>query len=47
MKIVKEDNPTIISQKFDMNCEMVLRIRKSEVERLKNKLEKVETVYLK
>lgn len=28
MRIVKEDNPAIISQKFEMDCEMTLRIRK-------------------
>ncbi|MDH6356435.1 YigZ family protein [Parabacteroides sp. PF5-9] len=47
MRIVKEDNPVIVSQQFDMNCEMILRIRKSEAERLKNRLSKVETAYLK
>lgn len=47
MRIVKEDAPTVISQKFDMDCEMTLRIRKGEAERLKNRLAKVETAYLK
>ena len=47
MRIVKEDNPQIISQKFDMDCEMTLRIRKGEAERLRNRLLKVETTYLK
>ena len=47
MRIVKEDNPAIISQKFEMDCEMTLRIRKGEAERLKNRLLKVETAYLK
>ena len=47
MKVIKDDSPAIISQKFDMDCEMTLRIRKSEVERLKSKLLKVETAYLK
>lgn len=32
MRIVKEDNPAIISQKFEMDCEMTLRIRSGEVE---------------
>jgi uncharacterized YigZ family protein len=40
MRIVKEDNPQIVSQKFDMNCELTLRIRKSEAEQLKTKLSK-------
>lgn len=47
MRIVKEDAPTVIAQKFDMDCEMKLRIRKGEAERLKNRLAKVETAYLK
>ncbi|MDH8702565.1 putative YigZ family protein [Dysgonomonadaceae bacterium PH5-43] len=44
MKIIKEDNPQIISQKFEMDCEMILRIRKGEAEKLKSKLEKVESL---
>lgn len=47
MRIVKEDNPLIVSQKFEMDCEMTLRIRKSEANRLKSRLLKVESVYLK
>lgn len=47
MRIVKEDAPAVIAQKFDMDCEMTLRIRKGEAERLKNRLAKVETAYLK
>ncbi|WP_308587777.1 YigZ family protein, partial [uncultured Parabacteroides sp.] len=47
MRIVKEDNPMIVSQKFEMDCEMTLRIRKGEAERLKNRLLKVESAYLK
>ena len=43
MKIVKDLNPSIIYQHFDMNCEMTLRIRSSEVEILRNKLSKVES----
>jgi uncharacterized YigZ family protein len=44
MKIIKEDNPQIISQQFDMDCTMVLRIRKSEADKLKERLLKVESV---
>lgn len=47
MKIVKDLAPTVLSQKFDMDCEMTLRIRKSEAEQLKARLLKVETAYLK
>lgn len=47
MRIVKEDNPQVISQHFEMDCEMTLRIRKGDADRLKNRLLKVETAYLK
>lgn len=47
MRIVKEDGPTIISQYFDMDCEMTLRIRTSELERLKARLTKVESLRFK
>lgn len=47
MRIVKEDGPQIIKQSFEMDCEMTLRIRKGEAERLRNRLLKVETAYLK
>lgn len=47
MRIVKEDNPIVVAQSFEMDCEMTLRIRKGEAERLKNRLLKVETAYLK
>ena len=46
MRIVKEDNPQIVSQTYDMDCEMTLRIRKSEMERLKNRLLKVDSCRL-
>jgi uncharacterized YigZ family protein len=47
MRIVKEEGPEIISQNFQMDCEMTLRIRKGNAERLKSKLSKVETAFLK
>lgn len=47
MRIVKEENPTIISQHFEMDCEMTLRIRRGCAERLRQRLQKVQTAYLK
>lgn len=44
MKVVKENNPQILAQKFDMDCEMTLQIRRSEVEKLKERLSKVESL---
>ena len=46
MKVIKEDNPQIVAQQFDMDCEMTLRIRKGEAEKLKAKLLKVESARL-
>lgn len=47
MRIIKEDNPQIITQTFDMDCEMTLRIRKGEIERLKKRLLKVDSCRIK
>ena len=41
MRIVKDMNPRIISQIYDNTCEIVLSIRKSEADLLRNKLQKV------
>lgn len=44
MKVVKDLEPEIVSQQFDMDCQMTLRIRKGEMGRLKERLEKIETL---
>lgn len=44
MRIVKEESPEIVSQSYDMDCFMRLRIRKSEMPCLRARLEKVETL---
>ncbi|MFA6778750.1 MAG: YigZ family protein [Paludibacteraceae bacterium] len=41
MKIVKEEEPTILDQTFDMNCHITLSIRQRDFEKLKAKLGKV------
>ena len=38
MRVVKDMNPEIVSQTFELECDMTLRIRKSEAERLQNAL---------
>ena len=43
MRIVKEEEPEIIQQSYDMDCSMTLRIRRSMMPRLMARLEKVET----
>lgn len=45
MKIVKDLEPAIIAQQFDMNCAMTLSIRKVQYQLLVDRLEKVETLY--
>lgn len=44
MRIVKEEGPEITGQSYDTDCEMTLRIRRSGMEKLKARLEKVEGV---
>lgn len=44
MRIVKEESPEIVNQSYDMDCFMRLRIRKSEMPRLRARLEKIETL---
>ena len=41
MRIIKDMTPRIISQTYDNTCEIVLSIRKSEADLLRNKLEKL------
>ena len=43
MRIVKEEEPEIIQQSYDMDCSMTLRIRRSMMPCLMARLEKVET----
>lgn len=45
MRIVKEEGPTIVSQIFDMDCEMTLRIRRSLMDNLKKRLSKVDGIH--
>ena len=44
MRIVKEEGPVIVSQEYEQDCGMTLRIRKGNMPRLKARLEKVETL---
>jgi uncharacterized protein (UPF0216 family) len=41
MRIVKEEEPEVITQNFDMDCVMTLRIRRSGMPKLRARLEKV------
>ena len=42
MRVIKEEEPHIICQKFDLTCAMTLSIRQSKVEELLSRLEKVD-----
>ena len=44
MRIVKEENVTIISQYFDLDCDMTLRQRRTMLPRLCERLSKVESL---
>ena len=44
MRVVKEEEPEILEQSYDMDCRMTLRIRQSMMPRLRARLEKVETL---
>ena len=46
MRIVKEEEPEIADQLYDMDCRMTLRIRRSCMPRLRERLLKVETARL-
>lgn len=44
MRIVKEMELTILSQNFEMSCAMTLQIRRSQIELLRNRLSKVQSL---
>ncbi len=44
MRIVKEEEPAIVSQSFDNDCQMTLSIRASRMPRLRERLEKIDGV---
>ncbi len=44
MRIVKEDGPEIVSQGYDTDCTMTLRIRRDLLPRLRSRLSKVESL---
>ena len=47
MKVIKDLEPEIISQQFDMDCVMTLRIRKEIMPQLRARLEKVTSLVIK
>ncbi len=44
MRIIKDENPEIVTQDFNLNCKMELSIRNSKAEMLVSKLRKLESV---
>lgn len=47
MRIVKEEEPTVVSLDYETNCRLTLRIRRSAMPRLRERLEKVESLRIK
>jgi uncharacterized YigZ family protein len=43
MHIIKEETPDVLTQHFDMDCFMTLRIRQRDIKKLLSRLEKVES----
>lgn len=44
MRVVKEMNPRVLSQQFEMTCQVVLQIRQNEASLLKSRLEQIRGV---
>lgn len=44
MKIVKDEQPNVLAQNFDLTCNIKLSIRKTKAQTLKEKLLKVESI---
>ena len=44
MKIIKEESPEVLDRHFDLDCEMLLSIRQSDLQSLKESLKKVESL---
>ena len=42
MKIIKDENPTVLEQTFDNDCKMLLQIRVRDYDKIINRLQKVE-----
>ena len=42
MKIIKDENPTVLKQSFDNDCKMLLQIRVRDYDKIINRLQKVE-----
>lgn len=45
MKVVKDLEPSILEQQYDMDCIMSLRIRKALFDQLTSRLDKIETLH--
>src|SRR5690554_656645 len=46
MRVVKEEEPQIIEQSFDLSCVMTLAVRLSKAEQLRTRLEKIDYLTL-
>ncbi|MBE8715373.1 IMPACT family protein [Sphingobacterium hungaricum] len=46
MRVIKEEDITVINQQFDLDCEMQIEMRQTQVEGVLSKLEKIENLKL-
>ena len=46
MKVIKDDNVDVHGQEFDLQCKLKIVMRKSAIEKTKEKLEKITSVKL-
>ena len=44
MKVIKEDNPEVLERNFELSCEMLLAIRRKELPKLIERLEKIDSL---
>ena len=44
MKVLKEENPRVLNRNFEMECEILLSIRRTDASRLRERLHKIESL---
>ena len=44
MKVIKEENPEVLERNFELSCEMLLAIRRKELPKLIERLEKIDSL---
>ena len=44
MKVIKEEDPEVLERNFELSCEMLLAIRRKELPKLIERLEKIDSL---